>query len=210
MSATTAAAVRRLCAAGEVRSALAVLARGAKAGDATLDVAACTALVHGCCKSGDLAEARRVFDLMPRLGVIPNEVTYTALIHGYFVQGQREMALALFAEMRSGGVEPNLYTYNCLIGECYGLTIRLLCNEGKCQEAEALIDDMKSVGLQTSESVCRVLLDAKARLDGTSATTYLAAEDCVSLKVNAYAYEITLHQHATNGRLPAKVLREWF
>ena len=71
MAATTAAAVRRLCAAAEARSALAVLARGTKSGDAALDVAACTALVHGCCQSGDVAEARRVFDVMPRLGVAP-------------------------------------------------------------------------------------------------------------------------------------------
>lgn len=62
MAATTAVAVRRLSAAGEVRSALALLARGAKAGDTTLDVAACTALVHGYCRSGDVAEAQRVFD----------------------------------------------------------------------------------------------------------------------------------------------------
>ena len=106
MAATTAAAVRRLCAAGEVWSALAVLARGVKSGDAALDVAACTALVHGCCRSGDVVEARRVFDVMQRLGVAPNEVTYTALIHGYFVHGHRELGFALFEEMRRGGVEP--------------------------------------------------------------------------------------------------------
>jgi pentatricopeptide repeat protein len=117
MSATAAAAVRRLCAFGELRSALAVLARGTNAGDAALDVAACTALVHDCCKSGDVAGARRVFDVMPRLGVAPNEVTYTALIHGYFVHGNRETGFALFEEMMRSGVELNLYTYNCLIGE---------------------------------------------------------------------------------------------
>jgi pentatricopeptide repeat protein len=41
---------------------------------------------------------------------------------------------------------------------------RLLCNEGKWQEAEALVDDMKRAGLRTSESGCRTLLEAKARL----------------------------------------------
>lgn len=55
---------------------------------------------HGFCKGGDVAEARRVFDLMPLLGVAPNEVTYTALMHGYFIHGQRENGLSLFEEMR--------------------------------------------------------------------------------------------------------------
>uniref|UniRef100_A0A0E0CA45 Bifunctional inhibitor/plant lipid transfer protein/seed storage helical domain-containing protein n=1 Tax=Oryza meridionalis TaxID=40149 RepID=A0A0E0CA45_9ORYZ len=48
---TTAAAARRLCAAGAVCSVLAMLACGAKAGDAALDVTACTALVHGFCNA---------------------------------------------------------------------------------------------------------------------------------------------------------------
>jgi pentatricopeptide repeat protein len=62
--------------------------------------------------------------------------------------------------MRKNGLIPNVASY-CL-------TIRLLCNEGKCQEAEALIDDMEHAGLQTSETICRILLDAKARLHGST------------------------------------------
>uniref|UniRef100_A0A0A8Y6Z0 Pentacotripeptide-repeat region of PRORP domain-containing protein n=1 Tax=Arundo donax TaxID=35708 RepID=A0A0A8Y6Z0_ARUDO len=63
-------------------------------------------------------------------------------------------------EMRKSGLVPNVASY--------GLTIRLLCNDGKCQEAEGLIDDMEHAGLRTSESVYRVLLDAKSRLDGST------------------------------------------
>lgn len=136
---TTAVAVRRLCAAGDVRSALAMLARGTKSGDAALDVTACTALVNGCCKGGDVAEARRVFDEMPLLGLAPNEVTYTALMHGYFTHGQREKGFALFEEMRRGGVEPNLYTYNCLIGEW--------CRTGEFERARSLFDEMPVRGI---------------------------------------------------------------
>uniref|UniRef100_A0A0E0N4S4 Uncharacterized protein n=3 Tax=Oryza TaxID=4527 RepID=A0A0E0N4S4_ORYRU len=43
---TTAAAARRLCAAGDVRSVLAMLACRAKAGDTALDMTACAALVR--------------------------------------------------------------------------------------------------------------------------------------------------------------------
>jgi pentatricopeptide repeat protein len=46
--------------------------------------------------------------------------------------------------------------------------IRLLCNEGKWQKAEVMVDDMQCAGLRTSESICRALLDAKARLDGSA------------------------------------------
>lgn len=47
----------------------------------------CTALLNGCCKSNDPTEARRLFDVMPRLGLAPapSEVTYTALFHVCFV-----------------------------------------------------------------------------------------------------------------------------
>jgi pentatricopeptide repeat protein len=78
------------------------------------------------------------------------------MIYGYGREGSSYKALRLIMEMRRIGLVPNVASY-CL-------TIRLLCNEGKCQEAEALIDDMASAGLQTSESIHRALLDAKARL----------------------------------------------
>jgi pentatricopeptide repeat protein len=63
--------------------------------------------------------------------------------------------MKLIMEMRKNGLVPN--------SASYGLTIRSLCNDGKCLEAETLIDNMKHAGLQTSESVCQALLNAKAR-----------------------------------------------
>jgi hypothetical protein len=61
----------RTCATGELQPALTVLTRGTKAGNAALDMAASIALIHGCCKGGDVAGARRVFDVTPLLGVAP-------------------------------------------------------------------------------------------------------------------------------------------
>jgi hypothetical protein len=54
-----------------LQPALTVLTRGTKAGNAALDMAASIALIHGCCKGGDVAGARRVFDVTPLLGVAP-------------------------------------------------------------------------------------------------------------------------------------------
>jgi pentatricopeptide repeat protein len=97
---------------------------------------------------------------MDSKGVKPNNVIYGMMIYGYGREGSSYKSLKLIMEMRKSGLVPNIASY--------GLTIRLLCNEGKWQEAEAMVDDMLRAGLRTSESICRALLDAKARLDGSA------------------------------------------
>ncbi|KAF0923594.1 hypothetical protein E2562_006586 [Oryza meyeriana var. granulata] len=125
---TTAAAVRRLCAAGDVRSALAMLARGAKAGDAALDVTACarrssTAAARaamwqkpgGCSTYGKLWDAAKLLDMMRREGTRPSIMTFNLLVDGYGKAGKMSNALHFFNQMKAAGFQPSAVTYNMLI-----------------------------------------------------------------------------------------------
>ncbi len=55
----------------------------------------------------------------------------------------------MIMEMRQKGLVPNSVRYALMMTICF------LCNDDKCQEAEALLDDMVRAGLQTSEPICQ-------------------------------------------------------
>ncbi|KAG7540870.1 Pentatricopeptide repeat [Arabidopsis thaliana x Arabidopsis arenosa] len=68
--------------------------------------------VHDLC--GSIAEARRLFDLMPK----KNEVTWNTMISGYGLHGHGQEALTIFSEMLNSGIAPTPVTFLCVLYAC--------------------------------------------------------------------------------------------
>ncbi|KAF3596687.1 hypothetical protein DY000_02027661 [Brassica cretica] len=73
-----------------------------------------TALIGMYAKCGSIAEARRLFDLMPKR----NEVTWNTMISGYGLHGHGQDALSIFSEMLNSGVAPTQVTFLCVLYAC--------------------------------------------------------------------------------------------
>jgi pentatricopeptide repeat protein len=69
-------------------------------------------------KCGVLADARRVFDRMPKRNV----VSWTVMISAYARRGWGEEALALFDQMQRVGIQPNAFTIASILPACASLS----------------------------------------------------------------------------------------
>ena len=56
-------------------------------------------LIDGHCKEGDIQEAFRLRDDMPRLGVSPDLVTFNTLLNGFCIRGEIQEAQDLLVQM---------------------------------------------------------------------------------------------------------------
>eukprot|EP01018_Ginkgo_biloba_P012918 Gb_21949 [translate_table: standard] len=63
---------------------------------------------------GSLADARRVFDEMPKRDII----SWTAMIAAYSKHGHAEEALALFSQMQTTCIKPNQFTFTSVLPAC--------------------------------------------------------------------------------------------
>ncbi|GLU13608.1 hypothetical protein SLE2022_302350 [Rubroshorea leprosula] len=125
-----------------------------------------SALVHMYSKCGNIENAKRVFNYMPR----PHLVSWTSLITGYAQNGQPEKALRYFELLLKSGTQPNHITFVGVLSACthaglvdvglryfhsikekHGLTytadhyaciIDLLSRSGQFEEAENIIRKM--------------------------------------------------------------------
>ncbi|XP_058093269.1 pentatricopeptide repeat-containing protein At4g16835, mitochondrial-like [Magnolia sinica] len=79
-----------------------------------LDTTCGTSLLSMYCKCGDLDDARKLFDEMPRRDV----VTWNAMISGYAQHGFGEKAIQLFDEMRNERRKPNWITFVGVLLAC--------------------------------------------------------------------------------------------
>ncbi|KDP20969.1 hypothetical protein JCGZ_21440 [Jatropha curcas] len=79
-----------------------------------LDVHVQSALVAFYAKSGDLGNARKVFDKMPERSV----VAWNSMISGYEQNGFGKEATLLFEKMREVGVKPDSTTFVSLLSAC--------------------------------------------------------------------------------------------
>ncbi|XP_010503638.1 PREDICTED: pentatricopeptide repeat-containing protein At3g49710-like [Camelina sativa] len=124
------------------------------------------ALISLYYKSGNLQDARRVFDRMMEL----NAVSYNCMIKGYAQHGHGTEALLLYQQMLDSGIAPNNITFVAVLSACahcgkveegqkyfntmketfkiepeaehYSCMIDLLGRAGKLEEAERFIDAM--------------------------------------------------------------------
>ncbi|TXG59498.1 hypothetical protein EZV62_014071 [Acer yangbiense] len=127
---------------------------------------AASALVHMYSKCGNVENAKRVFDGIPR----PDIVSWTALITGYAQNGLPDKALEYFELLLKSGTQPDHIVfvgvlsacthaglvdkgleYFCSIKEKHGLThtadhyaciVDLLARSGRFEEAESIISKM--------------------------------------------------------------------
>ncbi|XP_074586076.1 pentatricopeptide repeat-containing protein At2g44880 [Curcuma longa] len=124
-----------------------------------------TALIDMYAKCGDIGEARRVFDQMPRT----EPPAWNSMIYGLALNGRATDALNLFNEMRRRGVRPNEVTAMGVLSACnhgglvdeakrwfdemeelhierridhYGCMVDLLGRSGFLEEAEKLMSEM--------------------------------------------------------------------
>ncbi|KFK29652.1 hypothetical protein AALP_AA7G161100 [Arabis alpina] len=73
-----------------------------------------TALIGMYAKCGSIAEAHRLFDVMPK----KNEVTWNTMISGYGLHGHGHEALDIFSEMLNSGIAPTPVTFLCVLYAC--------------------------------------------------------------------------------------------
>ncbi|KAF9602304.1 hypothetical protein IFM89_026421 [Coptis chinensis] len=82
------------------------------------DLPAWNSMITGYTRCGDLAEARRLFELMPRRNV----VSWTAMISGYSQNERYEDALEIYMRMEAEkGVKPNEVTIASVLPACANL-----------------------------------------------------------------------------------------
>ncbi|CAI9116100.1 OLC1v1017166C1 [Oldenlandia corymbosa var. corymbosa] len=76
-----------------------------------------TSLVNVYGKCGDMDDARKVFDTLPRRNV----VSWTSLMSGYVQNSQPELAIEVFQEMLGVGGYPTHYTLGIVLNACTSL-----------------------------------------------------------------------------------------
>lgn len=105
--------------------------------------------MHAKCKS--IAEAQKVFNMLPSRNVI----AWTALISGYTDHGHGKEALDCFRQMRQEGVYPDAVTYICSLRAC-GLI-------KASQSGQALHAEISRKGLEDNLLVGSTLVDMYAK-----------------------------------------------
>lgn len=81
------------------------------------DVFVMSFLVNVYAKCGNMEDARRVFDNMPRRNV----VAWTTLMVGYVQNSQPKQAIHVFQEMLNAGSYPSVYTLAVILNACTSL-----------------------------------------------------------------------------------------
>nr|XP_043634949.1 pentatricopeptide repeat-containing protein At3g20730 [Erigeron canadensis] len=117
-----------------------------------------TKLVILYSKSGDMKDARQVFDGMSERSV----VSWTALLSGYSQNGYDEEAVKVFVGMRREGVKGNQFTYGSVLSACtrlgcldYGMQIQ------GCVQKSRFIDNLfLQCALVALHSKCGKMADA--------------------------------------------------
>lgn len=106
------------------------------------DVFVASSLVDMYAKCGLLAEARNLFDEMPKRNV----VTWSGLITGYAHMGCDADAVRLFKSALEDGLRPNDFTYSCVLRVCGVSTLLELGSQIHCLCVKSSYDLSPFVG----------------------------------------------------------------
>ncbi|XP_024524808.1 pentatricopeptide repeat-containing protein At2g13600-like [Selaginella moellendorffii] len=93
---------------------------GAMASHCCGDIFVGSSLVDMYSKCGSMADARMVFESMPRRDV----VLWTSLMQGFVDNGESELALVFFEDMKLSGCCPNSRTYVAALAACASSAMR--------------------------------------------------------------------------------------
>lgn len=184
-------------------------------------IAVNNALIAMYSKSGNLQDARRVFNQMPQ----HNSVTFNSMIAGYAQHGLGKESLLLFKQMLESDTTPSSITFISVLCACahtgkveeghkyfkmmtekfriepeaehYSCMIDLLGRAGQLKEAERLIETMPydpgSIGWGSLLRACRT--------HGNIELAEKAANKCLQLdSSNVVPYVMLAHMYASAGR----------
>nr|AYM00658.1 pentatricopeptide repeat protein [Salvia miltiorrhiza] len=154
------------------------------------NVFTCNILLKALCKKDDVEGALKVFDEMPKMGMVPNVVSYTTIMSGYVDRGDMLGAKSMLDELLDRGWLPDATTYTVLMdGFCklgqfvdatkvmdemvdnrvepndvtYNVMIEALCKVKKSGEAVNMIGDMLDNNYMPSSSLCCKVIDVLCR-----------------------------------------------
>ena len=99
------------------------------------------ALIHGLCKKGKLAKARKLFYRIPNKKIDLDVVTYIAFLDGHINKWEHKQPIKVLHEMLDKWINLNIITYNVLIaGYCKAnKLIAGYCKENKLHKTLGLL-----------------------------------------------------------------------
>ncbi|KZV31610.1 pentatricopeptide repeat-containing protein mitochondrial [Dorcoceras hygrometricum] len=131
-------------------------------------------LIHGWCKSGQIAKAKNTMNEMKAFGFAPDLITYTYFIQTYCIEKDFRNVDATLEQMRKDGLSPSIVTYTIIIkalakaketskafeiyekmkrNNCfpdaafYGVFMNALSTTGRLKDSEAVFEDMSRQGV---------------------------------------------------------------
>ncbi|XP_044512318.1 pentatricopeptide repeat-containing protein At1g62720-like [Mangifera indica] len=107
------------------------------------------------CRSGQIDDARRLFDSMASMGCKPDVFSYNILMEGLCLTNKIDDAKELLASMLSMGCTPDVVSYNTLI--------KWYCKNRKIDEALNLYEEMTSEGVRPNVFAYNTLLSGLFR-----------------------------------------------
>ncbi|XP_026460992.1 pentatricopeptide repeat-containing protein At1g64100-like [Papaver somniferum] len=117
---------------------------------------------------GFMRDARGLLELMEKINIKPNQMTYNSMIKGLCLSGRIQEANKLFDWMVDKGLETNDFTYNVLIDGC--------CKISRLDEAMQLFEKMKRNGLEPTTITYNTLLAGLYGDGRVNTTKYLFDE----------------------------------
>ncbi|KAL5707441.1 hypothetical protein ACHQM5_018343 [Ranunculus cassubicifolius] len=120
-------------------------------GDHIMDVCSYNVLINVCCDCGELVDAWKLFDEMPKRGLKANAVTFATLISRLCGEGKVGEAFRVKEDMvKVYNVKPNGYVYTSLI--------KAMCKGSEVEKAFKLKEEMISEGIVVDAAVYTTLI----------------------------------------------------
>ncbi|XP_050203731.1 pentatricopeptide repeat-containing protein At2g13600-like [Mercurialis annua] len=93
-------------------------------------------MIVGYCESGDVSNAKQLFDSMELLGVKRDLISWNSMISGYVDNFMFDEALYMFSDLLKQGIEPDSFTLGSVLAACAD-TASL--RQGKAIHAHAIV-----------------------------------------------------------------------
>ncbi|XP_076894453.1 pentatricopeptide repeat-containing protein At5g57250, mitochondrial-like [Bidens hawaiensis] len=122
-----------------------------------MDVIMRNVLIKALFMVGSFEDVNVIYRGMPKMGLVPNHVTYCTLIDGYCKVGRIEDALEIFDEFRMTSSD-SVACYNCIING--------LCKMNMIDIAIQVFFELNERGMPLDLGICRILLKSIERTMG--------------------------------------------
>ncbi|XP_020595586.1 pentatricopeptide repeat-containing protein At1g55890, mitochondrial-like [Phalaenopsis equestris] len=114
-------------------------------------VAAHNIYISALSDSGEMDDARKVLDELPKKGLQPDVISYNVVLSGYLKKEDGVGFVDTFKEMNSKGIAPNVVTYN--------LRMLNFCKRLESFKAEELLEVMISKGIRPYVLSFNIIID---------------------------------------------------